>query len=224
MSKFFLMDITKENYIKAIFKAQQQLGGKFVSTTALAERLRTKPSSISDMFKKLHRKKWVEYKAYKGVKLTDAGRQKALRIIRSHRLWELFLVNHLGFSWEEVHDLAERLEHISDEKLINALDKFLNYPKQDPHGEPIPDEMGKWRISGRKKLDETETGKTVDISGFKTDRPEFLQYLKKKNLLPGNRVKILYKDEDDQIMILEVEGKKQHISYANARKIYVYEI
>ncbi len=218
------MDITKENYIKAIFKAQQQVDDEFVSTTALAERLRTKPSSISDMFKKLHREKWVEYKAYKGVKLTRTGRQRALRIIRSHRLWELFMVNHLGLPWEEVHDLAERLEHISDERLINALDKFLNYPKQDPHGEPIPDETGKWRISVKNTLDEMKAGEKVQISGFETDHPAFLQYLRKKSLLPGTQVNILEKDEDDQIMTLDVGGKKVHVSYRNARKIYVYAI
>ncbi|MBK7099083.1 MAG: metal-dependent transcriptional regulator [Sphingobacteriales bacterium] len=129
---------TEENYIKAIYHLEA--GKNSVSTNELAESLQTKPASITDMLKKLKKKKLVSYRAYYGCKLTNEGKQLALMIIRRHRLWEYFLSLKLDFSWEEVHDVAEELEHVSSEKLINKLDAYLGFPRFDPHGDPIPDE------------------------------------------------------------------------------------
>ena len=132
---------SKENYLKAIFHLQQEQNS--VSTNALAQALQTRAASVTDMLKKLKIQKLLQYEKYKGVKLTAEGRKVAVLIIRKHRLWECFLVNKLGFGWEEVHEVAEELEHISSKKLIDKLEEFLDFPQNDPHGDPIPDVMGK---------------------------------------------------------------------------------
>src|SRR3954471_19141026 len=133
--------VSKENYLKAIFHLQQD--NQSVSTNALAESLQTRPASVTDMLKKLKEQRLLQYEKYKGVKLTHEGRKVAILIIRKHRLWEYFLVEKLGFGWEEVHEIAEELEHISSKKLIDRLDEYLNFPQTDPHGDPIPDIDGK---------------------------------------------------------------------------------
>ncbi len=217
------MSISRENYLKALLKLAEKNRGGFVSTKSLAEALETTPPSVSDMLKKLRREQYIEYKPYQGARLTEKGKKKALRIIRSHRLWEFFLVKHLGISWKEVHRLAEELEHISEEKLLEALDRYLEYPAKDPHGEPIPDASGKWRFERGKKLTDIPAGKTVEICGLDTDRPAFLNYIERKKLLPGTRIRILENDPYDQTLILRVKKKKLGISYGNARKIYVHE-
>lgn len=132
---------TEENYIKAIYHLQQETGN--VSTNELAAELSTKPASITDMLKKLTVKKLLRYERYKGVRLSNEGEKLALAIVRKHRLWEYFLVNTLEFGWDEVHEVAEELEHISSKKLVEQLDLFLGYPKFDPHGDPIPDSQGR---------------------------------------------------------------------------------
>jgi DtxR family Mn-dependent transcriptional regulator len=135
---------TEENYLKAIYKLSRK-GDSGVSTNALAERMDTKASSATDMIKRLSTKKLVDHKKYQGVTLTEKGRKVAVDIIRKHRLWEVFLVEHLGFGWDEVHDVAEQMEHISSPLLVERLDRFLNHPKYDPHGGPIPD--AEWQLS-----------------------------------------------------------------------------
>ena len=127
---------TEENYLKAIFKIAENTNGK-VSTNAIAEKLNTKASSVTDMIKKLAEKQLVMYEKYQGVKLTEDGEKIAIQIIRKHRLWEYFLVNTLDFKWDEVHEIAEELEHINSDALIDKLDKFLSFPQYDPHGDPI---------------------------------------------------------------------------------------
>src|ERR1700712_5852054 len=133
---------SKENYIKAIFHLQEQ-GQESVTTNALADALQTKPASVTDMLKKLKTQKLLQYEKYRGVRLTAEGKKVAVQIIRKHRLWEYFLVEKLQFGWEEVHEIAEELEHISSKKLIDRLDAFLDFPQSDPHGDPIPDINGK---------------------------------------------------------------------------------
>ena len=134
--------VSEENYIKAIYHIQQSVDT--VSTNALAEQLKTKPASVTDMLKKLKTKKLLHYEPYQGVRLTAEGRKLALGIVRKHRLWEFFLVEKLQFGWDEVHEVAEELEHISSKKLIDKLDAYLDFPRFDPHGGPIPDENGRW--------------------------------------------------------------------------------
>ncbi|MCK7557036.1 metal-dependent transcriptional regulator [Chitinophaga sedimenti] len=135
------LTIAEENYVKSIFKLQE--GQESVSTNAIAYELDTKPASVTDMAKKLKEKKLIDYEKYHGITLTADGRKIALQIIRRHRLWECFLVDKLAFSWEEVHELAEELEHVRSEKLTSRLSDFLGNPTTDPHGDPIPDAQGK---------------------------------------------------------------------------------
>src|SRR5688500_18567354 len=135
---------TEENYLKAIFKLLEG-DDEAVTTNAIAEKMNTRAASVTDMLKKLSEKKLINYKKYQGVTLTSSGKKIALNIIRKHRLWEVFLVEKLNFKWDEVHDIAEQLEHINSDTLIERIDKFLNYPKFDPHGDPIPDINGKFQ-------------------------------------------------------------------------------
>lgn len=134
--------LTEENYIKAIYKLCEK-SADAVSTNAIAEKMHTKAASVSDMLKKLSKKKLINYRKYQGVTLTAKGEKLALAIVRKHRLWELFLVQKLNFKWDEVHDIAEQLEHIQSDELVKRIDKFLDHPKFDPHGDPIPDVNGK---------------------------------------------------------------------------------
>lgn len=140
--------ISEENYIKAIFHLQKD--SQQVSTLQLAGKLQTKPASVTDMMKKLKNKKLLNYKPYYGFRLSAQGNRIALGIIRRHRLWEYFLAEKLAFKWDEVHEIAEQLEHVSSKKLINNLDKYLGFPKFDPHGDPIPDQDGNMNHEKRK--------------------------------------------------------------------------
>src|SRR5690606_25078163 len=143
-----MLSLSEENYLKSIFHLEQK-NPAGVSTNALAEQLETKASSVTDMLKKLSDKKLVIYRKYQGVKLSKSGREIALSVIRKHRLWEVFLVEKLEFNWDEVHEVAEQLEHIRSEKLIRELDRFLDFPKRDPHGDPIPDSKGNLAVSDK---------------------------------------------------------------------------
>jgi DtxR family transcriptional regulator, Mn-dependent transcriptional regulator len=132
-----IFTLSEENYLKAIYHLSKE-EDESVSTNALAERLETTAASVSDMLKKLAKKELIEYKKYQGVNISEKGKRVALQIIRKHRLWEVFLVEKLSFNWDEVHEIAEQLEHIDSPTLVKRLDEFLGYPKFDPHGDPIP--------------------------------------------------------------------------------------
>src|ERR1700744_6299516 len=153
---------SKENHLKAIFHLQQEQG--LVTTNALAAALNTRPASVTDMLKKLKEQKLLNYERYKGFKLTTEGRKAALQIIRKHRLWEYFLVKKLQFGWDEVHEIAEELEHISSRELIDRLDAFLGFPENDPHGDPIPDSQGRLQIRRQLSLSQLPLGKIVQGS------------------------------------------------------------
>lgn len=177
---------TEENYLKAIFKLLEK-GGKTVSTTAIADRMNTKAATVTDMLKRLAEKKLINYQKYQGVTLTDKGKAIAVSIIRKHRLWEVFLVEKLHFKWDEVHDIAEQMEHINSDELVNRLDGFLNHPKFDPHGDPIPDAKG---VFNRKKsllLAEIAVGETCVMTGVVDHSTSFLQYLDKVGLSIGKK-------------------------------------
>src|ERR1700730_12902973 len=158
------VSISKENHLKTIFHLQQEQG--LVTTNALAAALNTRPASVTDMLKKLKEQKLLIYERYKGFKLNNEGRKAALQIIRKHRLWEYFLVKKLQFGWDEVHEIAEELEHISSRELIDRLDAFLGFPESDPHGDPIPDSTGKIRLHKQFTLSEQPLNKTVRVSGI----------------------------------------------------------
>lgn len=182
--------ISEENYLKAIFTISQYHGSA-ASTNAIAERLETRASSVTDMVRKLSEKGLVAYQKYKGVMLTDAGNQIALNIIRKHRLWEVFLVEKLHFGWEEVHEIAEQLEHIQSPELTRRLSKFLDDPMFDPHGDPIPDEHG--NIQSRKDilLSELKQGEQAIIVGVSDTSSSFLEFLNQKQLCIATRLEVL---------------------------------
>lgn len=211
---------TEENYLKAIYKLSKK-SDKGVSTNALAERMETKPSSATDMIKKLAGKKLVDYKKYQGVTLTNKGRNIAVDIIRKHRLWEVFLQEHLGFGGEEVHAVAEELEHINSVELVERLDKFLGYPKYDPHGGPIPDSEGVFPEPKRVKLDELEVGRKTQVMGITEHSDAFLAHLKKLGLELGISFILKERFDFDRSVEIELNGKVIQLSHDVAKNIFV---
>lgn len=179
---------SKENYLKAIFHLQETHGT--VNTNALANELQTRPASVTDMLKKLKTQKLLLYEKYQGFKLSQEGKKVALMIIRKHRLWELFLVEKLHFGWDEVHEIAEELEHISSTRLIDRLDEFLGFPKADPHGDPIPDSNGKFITMRQVDLLHLPVGKTGEVSSIGDQSPDMLELLTHKNIGLGTRIEV----------------------------------
>lgn len=179
---------TEENYLKHIYHLQQE--AERVSTNQLAGQLQTKPASVTDMLKKLHDKSLVAYRRYQGFQLTDRGETAALHIIRRHRLWEHFLATKLGFAWTEVHALAEQLEHVSSEVLINKLDAYLGYPKTDPHGDPIPDANGRLPALPQQPLTAMALKQKVQVCAVTNQSAELLEMLNQLHIKLGARLEI----------------------------------
>lgn len=215
-----MVTLAEENYLKAILKVSKN-GNEAVSTNAIANELNTKPSSVTDMIKKLTEKKLVIYQPYFGVKLNKDGYSTAIEIVRKHRLWEVFLVKKLKFDWDEVHNVAEQLEHVKSKKLTNLLDAFLGYPQQDPHGEPIPDKDGifpKLFSTPLSELDEQSQGNVVGVS---QDNPEFLKYLDSLSINIGTKIKVLKKIDFDLSLEIEINEIKNHISSEVAKNLLI---
>lgn len=218
-----MISLTEENYLKAIFHLSEA-GSKPVLTNDLAAEMNTKAASVTDMIKRLSGKGLISYEKYYGVQVSKLGKTEALKIIRKHRLWETFLVNTLKFSWDEVHDVAEQLEHIQSSLLIEKLDEFLGYPKSDPHGEPIPDKNGK--MSGIKQipLSESTPNKKSTLIAVKDDSPTFLKYLSKIGIKLGSKISIVNKTEFDGSQEILIDGKKKaFISRDAAENILVHD-
>lgn len=214
------MTISEENYIKVIYHLSLVLP-KGVTTNAIAEKLETKASSVTDMLKKLAEKKWVSYQKYQGVSLTENGNLIAKMIVRKHRLWEVFLVEKLDFSWDEVHDIAEQLEHIKSEKLINKLDDFLGNPTEDPHGDPIPDADGKILKIEKRLLAELEKNQTGICVGVKDTSSDFLKYLDKHEIALGSQIEIIEKENFDNSLKIKIGNKEVTISNKIASNLYI---
>jgi len=214
------MTISEENYIKVIYHLSLVLP-KGVTTNAIAEKLETKASSVTDMLKKLAEKKWVFYQKYQGVSLTENGNLIAKMIVRKHRLWEVFLVEKLDFSWDEVHDIAEQLEHIKSEKLINKLDDFLGNPTEDPHGDPIPDADGKILKIEKRLLAELEKNQTGICVGVKDTSSNFLKYLDKHEIALGSQIEIIEKENFDNSLKIKIGNKEVTISNKIASNLYI---
>ncbi|MEN9326036.1 MAG: metal-dependent transcriptional regulator [Flavobacterium sp.] len=214
------MTTSEENYLKVIYHLSN-LSPKGVNTNAIAAMLDTKASSVTDMLKKLSEKDWINYQKYQGVSLTDKGKLNAKIIVRKHRLWEVFLVEKLGFAWDEVHEVAEELEHIQSEKLINQLDQFLNFPSFDPHGDPIPNAKGEIIKIEKQLISEIEVGKTITCVGVKDTSVDFLQYLNKQNISLGTKMKVLDKEPFDGTLKIEVNSNVLVISDKIANNLYV---
>jgi DtxR family Mn-dependent transcriptional regulator len=211
---------SEENYIKVIYHLSVA-SSKGVSTNAIAEELKTKASSVTDMIKKLSDKNFISHQKYYGVTLTEKGKKEAKMIVRKHRLWEVFLVEKLGFSWDEVHDIAEELEHIKSEKLTNKLDAYLGFPMTDPHGDPIPDEKGKIQPIVKSLLSEVAIQTPFLCVGVKDSSAVFLQYLNKQKITLGSQIKVLEKESFDDSFVIELDGKTLTISNKIATNLYV---
>jgi len=215
-----LVTQSEENYLKAIYHLGKQ-GSISVSTNAIAERMHTKASSVTDMLKKLADKKFVDYKKYQGVSLTKEGRIIAANVVRKHRLWEVFLVEKLNFSWDEVHEVAEQLEHIKSQKLINEIDAFLEFPTHDPHGDPIPDKNGNLQKSQKIFLSQVNQSVNCFCVGVKDSSDNFLKYLDKNRIAIGTALEVLTKEPFDESMTIKINNSELTISKEIANNIYV---
>lgn len=198
--------LAEENYLKAIYKLHEKTG-TMVSTSALAESLKVSAASVTDFVKKMAGKKLISYEKSKGVQLTDNGRDIALHIIRKHRLWEVWLVEKLGFKWDEVHEIAEQLEHVVSFELINHLDRHLNYPITDPHGDLIPDAKGKFAKISSKPLLLCSKGDKVTFTGVAEHSNSFLQFLTRSNLMLGDELIVESIEEYDQSFKVKINRK-----------------
>ena len=214
---------SEENYIKRIYHLQQETG--LVNTNSLAAQMQTRAASVTDMLKKLKGKKLLQYEKYKGFKLNEAGKKAALDVIRKHRLWEYFLVEHLKFDWDKVHPIAEELEHISSEELVQRLDNFLGNPLFDPHGDPIPDKNGKIPVIKQQSLAEIPFKKNVTVSSVSNQTAQMLDMLKHYNIALGTQLMVLKRFEFDGS--LEIKIFKQSacvISEQVARNVFVHDV
>jgi len=211
--------LAEENYLKSIYHLS--LNAASVSTNQIAALLNTSAASVTDMLKKLAEKQLINYARYQGVSLTPAGEKIAIHIIRKHRLWEYFLVEKLNFKWDEVHEMAEEMEHISSKELIDRLDKFMGYPKYDPHGDPIPDSNGNFKVHELKPVSLILTNEGGVISGVRDHSPAFLQYLEKQQLTIGKKIKVIEIVDYDHSMVLQVESNKVNISREVANNLLI---
>jgi len=210
---------SEENYLKAIFHLQEKEGT--VTTNVLAERLQTKPASVTDMMKKLNAKKLLHYKPYYGFSLSTEGKKIALSIIRRHRLWEYFLSEKLKFDWNEVHLLAEELEHVSSRQLIDRLDKYLGFPQFDPHGDPIPDNKGKIKNVNRLSLFELPFNQPAAVLQVTNQSKEMLEILEHKNIGIGTKLEVKKHFHFDHSIELKIKTATVTISEQLAKNIFV---
>ncbi|WP_291777108.1 metal-dependent transcriptional regulator [Cecembia sp.] len=197
----------EESYLKAIYHISDE-GKRTVSTNDISFQMKTKPASVSDMLRRLGEKEVIEYRKYYGVNITEEGKKLALQTIRKHRLWEVFLVEKLRFSWDEVHEVADELEHVKSKLLIQRLDEYLGFPKFDPHGDPIPDEYGDVRARPRLPLTDLELHATGQIVAVKDSSAAFLKYLDKVGAYIGARIRVMEKVEFDGSVEISVDNKK----------------
>lgn len=214
-----MQSYTEENYLKIIYHLSEISNP--VQTNAIAERIQTKAASVTDMLKKLSDKELVDYVKYQGVTLTEKGRLTAINIVRKHRLWEVFLVEKLSFKWDEVHEVAEELEHINSALLIERLDAFLDFPKVDPHGDPIPDKNGNFADLAFFKLNKLKTGEKGTITGVSEHSSPFLKHLEKLGLTLGKKIEITEITDFDGSVELLVNGSKLSISREVAKHILI---
>lgn len=212
--------ISKEDYLKAIYHLTN---GKetLANTSKIAAYLNIKASSCTDMVKKLASDKLISYEPYRGVRLSPSGRKAAIYMIRKHRLWETFLVNTLGFNWDEVHNVAEQLEHTESPELITRLDAFLGHPTLDPHGDPIPDANGIVQNLEEKNLASYTPPADLTVIGVKDHSSEFFQALTERKIALGSRIRLLKVFDYDQSLVVEVDGQEQTLTPSICRNLVV---
>jgi len=211
--------LAEENYLKSIYHLSEN--EESVSTNQLAALLNTKASSVTDMLKKLSDKCLINYTPYQGVSLTVQGEKIAVNIIRKHRLWEFFLVEKLNFKWDEVHEMAEEMEHISSNELIDRLDQFMDFPKYDPHGDPIPDRNGLFKTNNLKPVSSIGVNECGVICGVRDHSSAYLQYLEKQSLVIGKKIMVAEIIGFDHSMILQTEDKMIQISREVANNLLI---
>ncbi len=216
-----MLSFTEENYLKALLKITLDSGNEEVGTNELANFLAIKPATANDMLKKLKEKELVDYEKYGKINLTTEGKKNATDVIRKHRLWETFLYEKLEFNWDEVHEVAEHLEHIHSQKLIDKLDKFLDYPEFDPHGDPIPNKKGELKVQFKKTLADVAVETSCKMVGVRDNSSSFLQYVVKVGLGINNTIAVVSKQEYDAITVIEVNGSKSTVSQKFAENIFV---
>jgi DtxR family Mn-dependent transcriptional regulator len=210
---------TEENYLKSIYHLLNH--SHSASTNEIAAAIGTKAASVTDMLKKLSEKRLINYARYQGVTLTSEGEKIALHIIRKHRLWEHFLVEKLNFKWDEVHDMAEELEHISSVELINRLDKFMGCPQFDPHGDPIPDTDGHINSQQLQSVLTLCKDQKGTIAGVADHSSAFLQYLEKTKLVIGQTITVTDVSNYDILITLQEHNKEVNISREVAKNILI---
>lgn len=215
------ISFTEENYLKVIHRLSEATQ-EDISTNAVAEQMQTKAASVTDMLRKLADKGWVNYQKYQGVRLSAEGEKIALSIVRKHRLWEVFLVDKMGFNWDEVHEIAEQLEHIESDPLVNKLDEYLGFPKTDPHGDPIPNKDGILPDLAYSHLSDIKATKTCKLMGVAQDSAVFLQLLTKLNLSLGSKLDIQEINEFDRSIFVSInDAAPIFISHEVAKNILV---
>jgi DtxR family Mn-dependent transcriptional regulator len=210
----------EENYLKSIYTLEEA-SNEIISTNRIANKMLMKPSSVTDMLKKLSSKELVSYKKYQGVLLSQKGKEIALKVVRKHRLWEHFLVNKLDYSWDKVHDIAEQLEHIQSETLIDKLEAFLKFPKFDPHGDPIPNKEGKIMQIKTINLLEMKVGQKGVLNNLKNSSDSFLKYLNKKNLALRDIIKVIDIEPFDNSIHIETKTHQLVISKKVAENLNI---
>jgi DtxR family transcriptional regulator, Mn-dependent transcriptional regulator len=209
-----MFSVSEEDHLKAIFKIAEK-EKKAVSTNSIAAYMNTAPASVTDMLKKLADKDLIQYQKYKGVTLSPSGSKVAIQLIRKHRLWEVFLVEKLKFSWEEVHEIAEQLEHIQSDDLVLRLEKYLEFPKFDPHGDPIPNMDGKFTLRSQWSVAELLPGHTGIILGVREHDKSFLLYLNDMKIKLGTSIKVLQKTTYDQSLRILIDGRFENLITKN---------
>ncbi len=219
------LSLTEEDYLKAIYYLSESNPDRGISTNEIAKRIDISAASVSDMLKKLNQKKLLHHIKYQGVTLTALGKEFALHLIRKHRLWETFLVQKLNFSWDEVHEIAEQLEHIQSKTLVERLDAFLGYPAFDPHGDPIPNAKGEIITQKRIHLKNAPFQKVLEVVAVEENTPQFLKYLNKINIQIGTRLKVLDCIEFDNSLEIEINQQQTlMVSREVAENIYVAKL
>ena len=217
-----MLSFTEENYLKALLQITMENEQKpAAGTNELAAALNVKPATATDMLKKLKDKKLVDYKKYGKITLTTSGRKHAVEIIRKHRLWETFLYKKLGFTWDEVHEVAEQLEHIQSQKLVDKLDELLDFPEFDPHGDIIPNAKGEIKVAFKKTLADVDAGKSCKMMAVKDNSVNFLQYVVKVGLGINNNIQVISKESYDSLLSIEVNGIVSSVSQKFAQNILV---
>lgn len=217
-----MLSFTEENYLKALYQLTLEAGEKKeAGTNELASHLGLRPATVNDMLKKLKEKKLIHYEKYGKIRLSNTGFKHGVNVVRKHRLWETFLCEKLGFHWDEVHDIAEQLEHIQSEKLIAKLDEFLEFPDFDPHGDAIPDAKGKIKVRYKNTLAEIEPGTLCKMVAVKDNSAPFLQYVIEVGLGINNEIKVISRQEYDGMLTIKVNGKQSGVSQKFAENIFV---